>query len=188
MILRVLPFAALFAFAAGCGQQVAPAPSPAPSAPSTMAVAAVAPLADPDRIEIPALGVTDELVPVGLAPNRQMEIPDVDEVGWYEPGVPLGAPGPAVVAGHVDYEGVPGAFKQLSKLKPGDDIVVVGKDGRTLIYDVYEVREFPKAAFDFEFVFGDRPAAELVAVTCSGPVENRSYLNNTAVAARLVTP
>lgn len=142
----------------------------------------------PSRVDIPAIGVTDELVPVGLAADGKMVVPAVDETGWYEPGVPVGAVGPAVLTSHVDYKGVPGAFQRLGDVQVGDDIVVTDADGRRLTFDVYDKREFPKAEFDAAFVFGDRDAPELVAITCSGGVVNHHYTHNTAVAARLVQP
>lgn len=185
---NVLLSACALLVVAGCGGNPEPAPvNELPAASVPVAAPVVEPLAAPERVEIPSLGVVDELKPVGLAPDRTMEIPPVDQIGWYEPGVPIGAPGPAVLAGHVNYEGVPGAFARLGELKIGDDIVVVDGE-RRLTYDVYEVRQFPKAAFDFQFVFADRAGSELVAVTCSGDVVGRSYTHNTAVAARLVQP
>jgi sortase (surface protein transpeptidase) len=149
-------------------------------------LAQLAPIRDPARIDIPALGVTDELVPVGLAADRSMEIPPVDRVGWYELGVAPGEIGPAVLAGHRNYDGVPGSFQHIVDLRPGDHIAITGVDGASLIFEVYEVRSFPKSTFDYPFVFGDRDTADLVLVTCSGSVVGRSYLDNTAVAARVL--
>jgi len=56
----------------------------------------------PVSIQIPAIGVDARVVPVGLGPNRSMEVPAVDLAGWYEPGPRPGAAGPAVIVGHVD--------------------------------------------------------------------------------------
>lgn len=169
----------------GCGAfPVATGPD-ALSVPAAAAPAAQ-PLDSPARVEIPVLGVVDELVPVGLAPDRSMEVPAVDEVGWYEPGVRIGDIGPAVLAGHVNWDGTPGSFERLGELTPGDEIIVSDADGRQLTFEVYEKREFPKTEFDTAFVFGNRTSPELIAVTCSGPVRDHSYLHNTAVAARLV--
>lgn len=172
---------------AGCG-----APVPGEAAPASEPVVVPAPLAqldpihDPARIDIPALRVTDELVPVGLAPDGSMAIPPVDVVGWYTEAVAPGEIGPAVLAGHRNYDGVPGSFQHIVDLRPGDHITITGAAGPQLIFEVYEVRSFPKAAFDYDFVFGDRDTADLLLVTCSGSVVDRSYLDNTAVAARLL--
>ena len=156
--------------------------APAPAAPVTE------PLDEPARVEIPALGVVDEVVPVGLNPDQTMEVPPVTEVGWYELSVPVGALGAAVLAGHVNYEGVAGSFGRIGELKNGDRVIVVDKDGDRAEFEVYAVKEFPKAEFDYQFVYGDRDTAEVVLVTCSGDVIDHNYTHNTAVAARLVTP
>lgn len=174
---------------AGCGAPVPGEASPgqAQAAP-TIEVAAPTPILEPVRVDIPAIGVTDELVPVGLAPDRSMEIPPVDVVGFYKLGVAPGDLGPAVLAGHRNYDGVPGSFQRLPDLKPGDRVTVTGRDGATATFEIYEIRSFPKATFDYQFVFGDRNTADLLLVTCSGDVVGHSYLDNTAVAARLVVP
>ena len=156
--------------------------APAPAAPVTE------PLDQPDRVEIPALGVVDEVVPVGLNPDQTMEVPPVTEVGWYELSVPVGAVGPAVLAGHVNWHGTPGSFGRIGELKNGDRVIVVDKDGDQLTFEVYDERQFPKAQFDYQFVYGDRDTADVVLVTCSGDVIDHNYTHNTAVAARLVTP
>lgn len=188
MISRLSGFVVLLVVLVGCGAPVpgeaapasAPAFGPAP-------LAQLAPIYDPARIDIPALRVVDELVPVGLVlPSREMEIPPVDVVGWYTEAVAPGEIGPAVLAGHRNYDGVPGSFQHIVDLRPGDHVTITGADGAQLIFEVYEVRDFPKAEFDYDFVFGDRDTADLVLVTCSGSVVDRSYLNNTAVAARLL--
>jgi DNA-binding transcriptional MerR regulator len=56
----------------------------------------------PVSIEIPAVGVDATVVPVGLLADRTMEVPAVDQAGWYEPGSRPGEAGPAVIVGHVD--------------------------------------------------------------------------------------
>ena len=79
-------------------------------------------------IEIPAVGVDALLVPVGLRADRTMEVPPVDQAGWYEPGPRPGEAGPAVIVGHVDSRRGPAVFFRLRDLRPGDRIVV-GLDG-----------------------------------------------------------
>jgi hypothetical protein len=79
-------------------------------------------------IEIPAVGVDAPVVPVGLLADRTMEVPAVDQAGWYEPGPRPGEAGPAVIVGHVDSRRGPAVFFWLQELRPGDRIVV-GLDG-----------------------------------------------------------
>ena len=188
---RLIPLIVGVLLVGGCGT-AAPVPFLSPGSASASSVPAlppaVAPLEHPAKVDIPAIDATAELVSVGLDADRRMEIPPVSEVGVYDHAPMPGAVGPSVLAGHVNYKGTPGAFARLAEVEVGDDIVITDEDGRQLVFDVYEIREFPKTDPDWGFVFGDRADPELVAVTCSGDVINHHYTHNTAVAARLVQP
>ena len=48
-----------------------------------------------------------------------MEIPGVDEVGWYRYGAAPGRPGSTVLAAHIAYDGVDGVFRHLDDLGRG---------------------------------------------------------------------
>jgi sortase (surface protein transpeptidase) len=147
------------------------------------------PVGEPTSITIPALGVTDEVVPVGLAADGSMQVPDVHESGWYRLGVKPGEPGPAVIVGHVNYGGTPGALGRIGELKPGALITVKDTAGveRTFAVDVVTV--VPKAQYASRtapLVFGPVADPELRLVTCSGSVVDHNYLDNTVVSAHLV--
>jgi LPXTG-site transpeptidase (sortase) family protein len=187
---RLLLIAVGLVALAGCSVPITGAANPAPDVSVMRQAGPIAPAAisKPVKVDIPALNISDDIVPVGLAPDRTMEIPPVEHVGFYELGVHPGAQGPAVLAGHVNYKGVAGSFARLGELKAGDRVTVTGDDGNALTFEVYEVRQFPKASFDYQFVFGNRNSADIVLVTCSGTVEDHNYSDNTAVAARLVQP
>jgi hypothetical protein len=64
----------------GCQRPVAQPGSEAPVTTSQMKAGR------PVSIAIPAVGVGARVVPVGLRPDRTMEVPAVDKAGWYEPG------------------------------------------------------------------------------------------------------
>ena len=67
---------------------------PAPVLPSDEALAA----AEPRAVAIPALGVTSDLVHLGLRPDGTAEVPaDYDVAGWYREGGRPGGLGPTVV-------------------------------------------------------------------------------------------
>lgn len=185
MRLRYAVLAVLLSVLAGCG---AAAPTPVGAlSPVTPAITVTTPIALPVTVAIPALDVTDEIVPVGLNPDRTMQVPDVAEVGWYEPGVAVGAAGPAILAGHVNYQGVAGSFARIGELRPGDTITVSSAEGAQATFAVYAVTSFPKAEFRTELVYGDTAGPELRLVTCSGTVVDHNYLDNTVVSARLLT-
>ena len=184
MIRKSLTVVALALTLTGCGAGAAPVPTPALLAPAAADRAPI--ISTPTRVDIPKLDVADEIVPVGLAPDRTMEIPPVDLVGWYDRGPLPGEPGPALLAGHVNYGGTPGTLGRIGELASGDLVHVTTQGGPVLTFVVYRVDHRPKSAFDADLIFGDRPGSELVLVTCSGRVVNHSYTDNTIVSARLL--
>jgi LPXTG-site transpeptidase (sortase) family protein len=78
------------------------------------------------RVRAPA-GLVDSLV--ARAPfvpgdsGGTWSVPD-DRVGHAENTADAGAPGNAVLFGHVSWKGLPGVFKNLYRLKPGDGVEV----------------------------------------------------------------
>lgn len=176
----------------GCGAVAPAAPvaaSPAATG-STLVAVDLHPPGVPVSISIPVQNVTDEVVPVGLAADGSMEVPDVHEAGWYRLGPKPGEPGAAVVIGHVNFAGVPGALGRIGELKPGDLITVKDAAGIERSFSTYSVREIPKsqyAAKTVALVFGARTTDDLVIVTCSGVVINHEYQGNTILSAHLVT-
>src|SRR3989338_6359653 len=77
----------------------------------------------PARLRIPAIGVDAAVQSVGLSwkGTGDMGIPtNFTDVAWYNGGPAPGAPGSAVINGHLDGKEVPQAvFYNLGKLKPG---------------------------------------------------------------------
>lgn len=172
-----------------CGSpSVGDGSTPVPPSQSIAAVAsppeAVTDAPKPVHVEIPKLGVTEDIVPVGLDAERRMVIPPVTSTGWFERGVAPGEAGPAVLAGHVDYEGVKGAFNRIGELAAGDTITVTDEAGTARTFTVYDVIRAPKAQFPFDATWGDTEGPELRLVTCSGAVVDRAYTDNTVVRAR----
>lgn len=173
---------------AGCGgYQV----MPAAEAPPVNGEPIVEQVAAPVSVSIPALNVTDEVVPVGLEPNGELEVPDVSEVGYYN-GLPKpgeNGPGPALLAGHVNYKGKAGSFARIGTLKTGDLVVVVDADKVEHRFQVYAVRQFLKADYAkvMPGLLADTAQPELRLVTCSGELDGHNYLSNTTVSARLVS-
>ncbi|HZA18098.1 MAG TPA: sortase, partial [Pseudonocardiaceae bacterium] len=95
----------------------------------------------PLSVQVPSIGVqTGELIHLGLTAERELEVPD-DAVtaGWFELSPTPGEVGPAVIAAHVDYAGVPGIFVRLRDVQPDDEIAVARADGTTAVFTVYQV-------------------------------------------------
>ena len=86
-----------------------------------------------------------------------MEVPaGAYSVGWSDRSPTPGQLGPSVLAGHVDWEGEPGAFYGLRELRPGDTVVVDRADGIVATYEVDRVEQHAKADFPTDAVYGDR--------------------------------
>lgn len=118
-----------------------------------------------------------------------MEIPDVSESGWYRLGPLPGNPGASLISGHVNWDGRLGALGRIGELKADDRIVVTDVAGVARTFAVYDVVSIPKIkyrALTVPLVFGSRTSRDLELVTCSGPVVNHEYLDNTIVSARLI--
>lgn len=138
--------------------------------------AAALPASRPERIEIPAIGVSSPLVTLGLGPDGAMETPkDPAKAGWYEPGPAPGSDGPAVIAGHVTWNGAESVFFDLAKLKPGDEIDVTRKDGRTAVFTVDRVKEFPKNDFPTIDVYHNLDHPGLRLITCGGDYSSSKH-------------
>jgi len=192
LVAVVAAVVATTASAAGCSPaSVGPPPAPATgttsstSAPSSVATSAAG---DPVEVRVPAIGATSSLLPLGLNPDRTVEVPPVDEpmrAGWFTGGPAPGEPGPAVLLGHVNGGGRPGIFARLAELEPGDEVLVGRTDGSTVRFTVRRVDQVPKTEFPTDAVYGDTPGPELRLITCGGAFDDDtgSYLDNVIVYA-----
>lgn len=179
---------------AGCGSAAAPVIEPVTMPAETITAPAVE-VGEPASVQIPRLGITDEVVPVEICPAvvlpqctsvGGLEVPDVSEVGWYTGSPRPGATGPALLAGHVNYKGVAGSFADIGTLQTGDEITVTDSADVEHRFVVYASVEFAKADYDAHMpaLLADTAGPELRLVTCSGDLVGHSYLSNTVVSAR----
>jgi len=164
-----------------------PAPVPAPASESPAAEQVAAPVS----VSVPAIGVTSDLLRLGLNDDGTVEVPPLgpdDQAGWYERGPAPGAVGPAVLLGHVDSaENGPGVFFELGALQPGDDVEVTRADGTVAVFSVDRVETHPKDDFPTIEAYGNTPDSQLRLITCGGDFDSsaRSYLDNVIVFATL---
>ena len=131
--------------------------------------------------------MTAQVIELGLRRNGSMEVPQgAYPVGWYDGSPTPGELGPAVLAGHVDWEGEPGAFYGLRELVPGDAVVIDRADGTTAEFTVDRVEEHSKDDFPSDQVYGDIDHAGLRLITCGGAFDEDTgeYLDNVVVYAR----
>ncbi|MGW5860736.1 class F sortase [Streptomyces sp. NPDC055239] len=146
------------------------------------------PPSDPVRVSIPSIKVSSSLEDLGLDEQKAMETPrDPAKAGWYRPGPTPGARGPAVIAGHVTWNGTPSVFFRLAKLKKGDTIGVRREDGVTAQFTVDRVAQYPKDRFPTVEVYRNLDHAGLRLITCAGDYSkaDRRYSDNIIVYATL---
>ena len=166
-----------------------PAPVPAPASESPAAEQVAAPVS----VSVPAIGVTSDLLRLGLNDDGTVEVPPLgpdDQAGWYEGGPAPGDVGPAVLLGHVDSAADgPGVFFDLGALEPGDVVDVARADGTVAVFTVDRVERHPKDAFPTIEAYGNTPDAQLRLITCGGDFDSsaRSYLDNVIVFATLTS-
>ncbi|MFE6407642.1 class F sortase [Streptomyces sp. NPDC057837] len=152
------------------------------------------PLSDalPQRVDIPGLGVQAPVVARGLDTRGALDPPPYDQpgvVGWYAGGVAPGAPGTALLVGHVDTDTRPAVFYRVSAMRPGQTIRVIRADAKVAEFTVESVQVLSRDRFDAHQAYGPRESgrAELRLITCGGSFDRatRSYTANVVVSAYL---
>ena len=148
----------------------------------------VLPESHPVAVSIPKLGVRSRLDDLGLGRDGAMEVPENPaRAGWFSGGPAPGALGPAVIAGHVTWDGAPAFFHRLGTLQRGDQVTVTREDGKTAVFTVTRVARFSKSQFPSRAVYGRIAHAGLRLITCGGTYDaaRHRYLDNVVVFARL---
>jgi len=161
----------------------APTTAPAPAVTYPVATTVPAPV-PPESVSIPAIGVTADVLGVGYAPGtEELEVPDIDHVGWFQLGPSPGQGGSAVLLGHVDGDGRPGVFFHLGDLVPGDTVTVTDAQG-SHDFRVTGREQVAKTALPADF-FSRDGSARLVLITCGGAFDDSTghYVDNVVVVA-----
>ena len=144
----------------------------------------------PVSLGIPSIDVSSRLIRLGLESNGEVEVPtDAGDAGWYRLGPPPGAPGTAVILGHVDSVDGPAVFARLTQLGTGDLVRVRLDDGSSVTYAVRSTTTYANADFPAQQVYGGTGRRELNLVTCGGAYDasRGGYQANVVVNARWVS-
>lgn len=179
--------------------RITPATKSAPSTPSGAGTVDVEPATShplgpsrPVHLRIPAIGVHTDLIKLGLAADGSLAVPQIgpnlDKAAWFENSPTPGQPGPSIIEGHVDSVQGPSIFFQLGAIRPGDAIHVRRADGSRLVFTVNAVRDFKKAHFPTQVVYGDDDLGvpQLRLITCSDFDEAiHHHIGNEVVFAHL---
>jgi hypothetical protein len=146
---------------------------------------------DPVRIDVPTIGVSSPVAPMGVGPNDTVDVPPLsrpDLTGWYRYGPTPGQVGSAVILGHVDSSLTGRAvFYDLGRLRRGDVIDVTRQDGSVAEFRVDTSGEFGKTQFPSGIVYGHVAYPGLRLITCGGPYDRAAggYRDNLVVFASL---
>lgn len=124
----------------------------------------------PIRLRVPSIGVSAEVVHLGVKADGSMQAPDGPEVvAWYTFSARPGSPGNAVFAGHVDWHtGVTGVFWRLRELQPGDEVYIDGQDGREFVYAVASSTLYPANDAPVKDIIGPKPGECITLISCEG--------------------
>ena len=128
------------------------------------------------------------MITLGLRWDGSLAVPpNAYSSGWFTGSPTPGQRGPAIVTGHVHWNGRAGVFTDLSRLRFDDRIIVDRQDGSTAVFRVTRVSRFTKASFPTALVYGDIDHVGLRLITCDGfdPAKH-AYLDNVVVFAMLV--
>lgn len=122
----------------------------------------------PVRLVIPVINVDAKIKPLGVSQTGEMEAPDDSiSVGWFKFGSAPGEKGSAVIAGHLDGKnGEDGVFKNLYKLKNGDELYVEDSTGKSTHFIVQGSRIYDPGFA--EEIFSSNDGVHLNLITCDG--------------------
>ena len=131
----------------------------------------------PISIDIPRIGTHARIVPLAQDDDGVMQAPtDPDTVGWYIPGTGIGAPGNALLDGHVDWGGRLRVFGLLGQLAPDDTIQITDTDGNVLSYSVSWTMLYEADTAPLEQIFEQTTDEEVTLITCGGAFDRSVHM------------
>ncbi len=147
----------------GCMHPATPA-SAVPGTPVACARGAV-----PVQVAIPSIEVDAPIEYLDFIDGEMEQPTDEVNVAWYKQTARLGESGNILLAGHLNWWGVPEAvFFRLATLQPGDLIEVTGDDGEVYRYIVDWMEPFPAADPPPDEALGPTDNESLTLITCGG--------------------
>jgi len=143
----------------------------------------------PVWVRVGGINADASVVAVGVDGSGEMAVPPgASTVAWYEAGPTPGHSGTAVLAGHVDYDGVQGRFFHLGEVGLGTTVTVAYQDGTSRDFRVVDRRQFAKPDLPTAELFTTTGPPRLALITCGGSFDQhaRSYADNVVVYAEPV--
>ncbi|MBD0670005.1 hypothetical protein BU198_28470 [Streptomyces sp. CBMA156] len=144
----------------------------------------------PLRVSIASIKLEAPLLALGADSKGGPELPPYampDTAAWLRDTPTPGAPGAAVLAGHVDTPEGPAVFWKISAVPVGASVDITRLDGSTATFTVDRVRAFPRSTFPADLVYAHPSGAELRVVTCGGTYDRarHEYSDNVVLFAHL---
>lgn len=119
-------------------------------------------------VSIPRLGTAAPVVRVGVDRAGQMVVPaGARQVAWLDQGGIPGRTNNLVLAGHISWSGVPGAFKYIGSLQPGDTVDFT-IDGKRMLFRVTWACSFVRSSPDAPRIMGYTETPSITLITCGG--------------------
>lgn len=122
----------------------------------------------PLELRFEAVGIDDDIRPVGIEDDGEMEVPDATEIGWWQYGSAPGLPGATVLAAHVSWNDALGPFFRLGDAEIGDRLEVTAGDGSIRVYQVVERTMYVKDGLPADRIWTTTGDETLVLITCGG--------------------
>jgi sortase A len=141
----------------------------------------------PLRLEIPSIKVETEVKPAGIVPGKDGQ-PEWETLPFvaahYDLLGPVGAPGNAVISGHVVTLSMGNVFRDLHQVKLGEPIEVFTHDS----HFSYRVEEIKVVRPDAVEVMAPSEDARMTVITCTGAFDprTRTFSDRLVVVGKLV--
>jgi len=140
----------------------------------------------PLSIELGGSRTPIRVVPIGISAAGTLEPPsDISTAGWWVSGPRPGAPGRAIITGHIDSTAGLGAFAALDRLHNGDTVALNEAAGEVLHFRVTARQQIEKTHLNPRLLQSTTNASDLLLVTCTGTFDHstRSYESNLLITA-----
>jgi hypothetical protein len=139
----------------------------------------------PVRLEVPAIGVSTTVAPIGLRADHTLDLPPAlgdAPAAWLRDTPTPGERGASLIAGNaIAADGAPAVFYRLRLLRPGDRVEVRRADHVTARFAVVGVGLYPSEALPGDHAYGPPDQATLTLITVGG-AQDRSLV----VSSRLL--
>jgi sortase (surface protein transpeptidase) len=123
----------------------------------------------PVNIAIEAIDVDASIEVLEIIGGEMQQPTGATDVAWYKESARLGEPGNVLLAGHLNYWGVPeGVFFALAQLKEGDAVELMGDDDASYRYIVQWSEDFPSDEEPPEEALGQTDEQVITMITCGG--------------------